>query len=87
MKTYRLLGPHGEHESTAPGTLGGKGVAKIYGRLDCRSALRAIAAGDTYQRHRVFFSDEATAKASGYRPCGNCMKPEYRAWKEAQQAG
>jgi hypothetical protein len=26
---------------------------KIYGQLDCSSAKRAVAAGNTYQKHRV----------------------------------
>jgi hypothetical protein len=85
VKTYRLLGSEGPYDSPAKGILGGNGAAKIYGQLDCRSALNAIAKGDTYQKHRVFFADEAAAIASGYRPCGNCMKPQYAAWKEAQQ--
>jgi methylphosphotriester-DNA--protein-cysteine methyltransferase len=29
----------------------------------------------------VFFADEATAIAAGYRPCFVCMREEYRAWK------
>lgn len=83
-KTYTLLGPDGPYESPTKGTLGGNGADKIYGRLDCPSATRAVARGDTYQKHRVFFADEATAIASGYRPCGNCMKAEYAAWKAAK---
>ena len=35
-------------------------------------------------RWRVFFADEATAIAAGYRPCAVCMREEYRAWKAAQ---
>jgi len=54
-----------------PGTLGGNRWLKIYGRLDCPSALRWIARGH-YVRHRVFFADEATARAAGYRPCRVC---------------
>lgn len=54
---------------------------KIYGRLDCESAKRAVAAGNTYQKHRVFFADEATAIAAGYRPCGKCMREQYNAWR------
>ena len=30
------------------------------------------------------FADEETAKAAGYRPCGVCMKEEYKKWKENQ---
>jgi methylphosphotriester-DNA--protein-cysteine methyltransferase len=81
MKTYRLLGPDGHYGSTTPGTLGGNGKARIYGRLDCPSALSAIKRGWPYQAQRVFFADEEAAVASGYRPCGNCMKAQYRAWK------
>lgn len=82
MKTYTLLGPDGAYVSAAEGTLGGNGRARIYGRLDCPSALRAIASGNTYQRHRVFFADEVTATQCGYRPCARCMRDEYAAWKE-----
>lgn len=81
MKKYKLLGPTGKYLSETPGKLGGNGQAKIYGRLDCPSAIRAVKAGDTYQQHRVFFEDEKTAIACGYRPCGNCMKAAYLVWK------
>ena len=56
---------------------------KIYGRLDCPSALRWIAKGH-YVKNRVFFKDEATAIAAGYRPCAVCMPNEYKKWKEKQ---
>jgi methylphosphotriester-DNA--protein-cysteine methyltransferase len=55
---------------------------KIYGRLDCPAALRAISYGG-YVMHRVFFADEQTAIAAGYRPCGACCKDRYRVWKDA----
>jgi methylphosphotriester-DNA--protein-cysteine methyltransferase len=79
--TYRLIGPDGrEVLSEAPGTLGGHRRSRIYGRLDCPSALRAIAEGG-YVQHRVFFADEATAIAAGYRPCARCLPERYRRWK------
>ena len=79
-RRYRLLGPDGRgYESVTPGVLGGNARARIYGRLDCPSALRALPQG--YARHRVFFADEATAIAAGYRPCGRCMRERYLAWK------
>lgn len=84
-KSYILLGPNGPYESSVPGTLGGYKPRKLYGRLDCRSALRAIANGH-YVKHRVFFADEATAIACGYRPCSRCMPQEYKAWKARQSA-
>jgi hypothetical protein len=64
-------------ESPVPGSFGGHRRSRIYGRLDCLSALRAIGRGG-YVADRVFFLDEETAKAAGYRPCGRCMPQEYR---------
>ena len=55
---------------------------RVDGRLDCASALRWIAKGH-YVRHRVFFADEQTAIAAGYRPCARCLPEEYRRWKRA----
>ncbi|MCK1339795.1 metal-binding protein [Bradyrhizobium sp. 38] len=81
-KIYRLLGEDRQiFSSPTPGTFGGNGRMKVYGQLNCSSAMRAVAAGTTYQKHRVFFADEATAIAAGYRPCGNCMRSQYKAWR------
>ena len=81
VKRYSLVDARGRTvESATPGTLGGNRRLRIYGRLDCGSARRALARG--YAEHRVFFADEATARAAGYRPCGVCMRQEYRAWRE-----
>ena len=78
---YVLTGRDGRaFESPVPGAWGGHRLAKIYGRLDCPSALRAIARGG-YVRHRVFFADEETAIAAGYRPCAVCCPERYLAWK------
>ncbi|MCA9858548.1 MAG: metal-binding protein [Thermomicrobiales bacterium] len=83
-RTYTLTGPDGKpYQSATPGTLGGYKPRKIYGRLDCSSALRYLAKGQ-YARHRVFFADEETAIAAGYRPCARCMPERYRVWKEQQ---
>jgi methylphosphotriester-DNA--protein-cysteine methyltransferase len=62
------------------GTFGGHRKTRIYGRLDCPSALRAIARGG-YVTHRVFFAAEAAAVAAGYRPCARCMPERYKEWK------
>ena len=79
--TYVLLGADGRpYESDVPGQWGGHRGQRIYGRLDCPSALRAIARGG-YLRRRVFFADEATARAAGYRPCAICCPRQYQAWK------
>jgi methylphosphotriester-DNA--protein-cysteine methyltransferase len=82
MKRYRLTGADGrEFLSGTPGTLGGHRGTGVYGRFDCPAALRALARGDTYRRHRVFFADEPTAIAAGFRPCARCMPAEYKVWK------
>ena len=81
---YKLIGKDGkQYLSETPGTLGGHKKLKIYGRLDCPSALRYIEKGQ-YVKQRVFFADEETAIAAGYRPCGVCMKEQYKKWKERQ---
>lgn len=81
MTTYTLVDCHGRpYASTTPGRLGGHRRNKLYGRLDCPSALRAIAAGG-YRTERVFFADEYVAVAAGYRPCAVCLPEEYRRWK------
>lgn len=86
-KQYRLIGPDGQEVlGPVPGTLGGNRRRKIYGRLDCRSAVGSLPTG--YAKHRVFFADEATAIEAGYRPCGTCMQTEYAIWvAEAMRAG
>ena len=81
---YTLLDRNGnEYTRDVPGTLGGYRRRRIYGRLDCGSALGAIVSGG-YIQHRVFFADEETAIAAGYRPCAKCCPAEYRAWKASK---
>lgn len=83
-RAYTLIGADGKpYQSVEPGTLGGHRRSKIYGRLDCPGALRWIARGH-YVSHRVFFKDEATAIAAGFRPCAVCLPEQYRAWKRVQ---
>ncbi|MEU7739306.1 hypothetical protein [Nonomuraea sp. NPDC049158] len=84
--TYTLIGADGwPYVSVLPGTLGGHRRARLYGRLDCPSALRAISRGG-YVRERVFFADEVTAIAAGYRPCAVCLPQAYQVWKVEQAA-
>jgi methylphosphotriester-DNA--protein-cysteine methyltransferase len=79
--TWTLTGADGEpYASPMPGTLGGHRRGRIYGHLECPSALRAIARGG-YVIDRVFFRDEETAVAAGYRPCAVCLPDRYVAWK------
>lgn len=81
MARYTLIGPNGApYVSSRPGTLGGHRATRIYGLLDCRSARRAIDNGG-YVGQRVFFADESTALAAGYRPCARCLPDRYRNWK------
>lgn len=75
---YKLLDKNNkEYLSETPGALGGNKRLKIYGKLDCPSALRHINRG-FYIKQRVFFKDENTAISAGYRPCGACMRDNYK---------
>ncbi|MEU9853588.1 Ada metal-binding domain-containing protein [Streptomyces sp. NPDC047974] len=83
---YTLIGADGRpRHSDVAGRFGGYRRGRIYGRLDCPSALRHIARGH-YVRHRVFFADEATAVAAGYRPCAVCLPDRHRAWRTGEPA-
>jgi hypothetical protein len=62
-KLYTLIGRDGRpYQSLTKGTLGGRmrGKKKVYGRLDCPTALSWIKRGH-YVRYRVFFANEETA--------------------------
>lgn len=81
-KLYTLIAADGtRYSSPTKGTLGGYRRERRYGRLDCKAASRALANGRGYEPQRVFFADETTAIAAGYRPCAVCMPDEYKAWK------
>ena len=84
MKLYKLLGADGKfYLSETPGAYGGNRKLKIYGRLDCPTALSTIRRfPGSYEKSRVFFADEKTALAAGYRPCGNCLREKYREYIE-----
>ncbi|MCM1333786.1 MAG: metal-binding protein [Bacteroides sp.] len=87
MKMYKLLGADGkEYLSETPEALGGNSELKIYGRLDCPSALSTIKNyPGSYEKKRVFFADEKTALAAGYRPCGRCLREKYREYQADPQ--
>lgn len=80
-KDYKLMTKNGIILSKIPGALGGNKKLKIYGKLDCKSALNWLDKG-YYAETRVFFENEDVAKELGYRPCGVCMKKEYKIWKQ-----
>lgn len=80
-KEYKLLDETGNYFfSKIPGTIGGHKKLKIYGKMDCPSALYYINKGQ-YVNNRVFFLDEETAIKNGYRPCAKCLKKKYLIWK------
>ena len=87
-KEYELIGRDGRpYPSARTGTLGGHRRTRIYGRLDCRAALMAIARGG-YVKNRVFVANETDAVAAGYRPCAVCLPEAYRKWKlQSRRAG
>lgn len=55
---------------------GGNKNAKIYGTLTCAQGKRLK------REDRVFFSSQHEAQEENYRPCGNCLRNEYRKWKD-----
>jgi len=58
--------------------LGGNKRLRIYGKLNCKSGKRMK------RTHRVFFYSEQEALEAGYRPCGNCLRSKYLAWKQSR---
>lgn len=88
MKMYKLTAADGStYLSETKGEYGGNSNMKIYGRMDCPSANAVLRSKyrNAYISHRVFFKDEETAIAAGYRPCGRCMRDKYKLWKEANK--
>ena len=87
MKKYKLLDAEGkEYYSETPGLYGGNSKLKIYGRLDCPSALSTIRRfPGSYEKSRVFFANEKDALAADYRPCGNCLREKYKEYMSDPQ--
>lgn len=54
---------------------GGNLNLKIYGTLHCKSGKRMK------KENRVFFKTIVQAKTQGYRPCGHCLRADYKIWK------
>jgi len=54
---------------------GGNKKLNIYGTLRCTSGKRMK------KENRMFFVSEKEALQNGYRPCGHCMKTNYKNWK------
>ena len=101
LASRRLGGDDGELVRAAevrPGTaeadieVGGMEVGVFHDRgspykngVYCWSANLALPKG--YAKHHVFFKDEASAIAAGYRPCGHCLKPCHQTWKTGGEPG
>ncbi len=66
--------------SKIKGNWGGHKLLKIFGKLNCPSALYWIDKGH-YTKHRVFFHNVKNAMQAGYRPCAKCLPEAYSAWK------
>ena len=90
-KRFHLMGADGEiYESPTPGELSGNRKLKTYGLLNC--GLPACAFPDrglppNQPKIRIFFADEDSAIAAGYRPCGGCLPQRYQQWKQGPQSG
>ncbi|HYG39611.1 MAG TPA: Ada metal-binding domain-containing protein [Cytophagales bacterium] len=54
---------------------GGNINLRIYGLMSCTSGKRMKV------QNRVFFKSQEEARDAGFRPCANCMKDAYLAWK------
>ena len=79
-KQYKLTDVNGNiYLSNTPGEYSGNNKLKVYGRLDCGTAIASMRRfPGEYQKHRVFFADEKTALAAGFRSCGNCLRAKYK---------
>lgn len=59
--------------------LAGNKKLKIYGKLSCNSGKRMK------KENRVFFRSENEAIKKGFRPCGHCLKKQYKNWNGSIQ--
>lgn len=83
-KMFTLIGADGKpYLSEEKGALGGNRETRVYGLMDCPAARRALSleTRDHYIKNRVFFKDETTALAAGFRPCGSCQREKYKQYK------
>lgn len=56
----------------------GNAGLRIYGRLSCTSGKRMK------KNNRVFFNDVLDALQHGFRPCGHCLKEDFKKWKDGR---
>ncbi|MEK7567076.1 MAG: Ada metal-binding domain-containing protein [Patescibacteria group bacterium] len=69
MRTYKIWKNGGVVQSPYPALYAGITTMKIFGRLSCKSGMRAK------KKNRIFFHFWEDAVEAGFRPCKNC-KPE-----------
>lgn len=69
MRIYKVWKGGRLIETLTPGLYAGITTMKIFGRLTCKSGMRAL------KEHRIFFHTWEDAIEAGYRPCKTC-KPE-----------
>ena len=87
LKRYLLTAPDGStYRSETPGEYGGNRKQQVYGTMDCGAARSTRQRfPQAFLEHRVFFADEAAARAAGYRPCGSCLRERYVDWKTRER--
>jgi len=56
--------------------LGGNSELNIFGKLNCNSGKRMK------KQHRVFFHSAEEAVKQDFRPCGHCLREDYKKWKD-----
>ena len=73
---------HDEHRRIRRAFAGTRWIICV---LEFRNRHRVVMTPHRYTE--LFFLDEATALAAGHRPCAECQRPRYLAFREAWAAG
>ena len=74
--SYTLLGRDGRPYASEGqgGARRRRAARRVYGTMDCPVCAVAACGRGFEPKHRVFFLDEETAIAAGFRPCGACLR-------------
>lgn len=75
-KKYKILKDGRIIESEIPGRFAGIKTMMIFGRMDCKSGMRAK------KENRIFFHSWDDAIEAGYRPCKNCKPMPNDEWEK-----
>ena len=65
-KKYKVIKNGNPIETKIPGKFAGITTTKIFGRLNCKSGMRAN------KENRIFFAEYEDAIKYGFRPCKIC---------------